>query len=122
MVFANSDLTGARIRNFQQLRRRRSVFSFAVVYDTPAKELKELPELVRRIFRGLPGTTLDRVHLKALGPSGIEYEIAYFVDSAQYLDFMDAQERLNLELLTELERRGIRLAHPTQTVHLRSTA
>lgn len=38
IVMANTDITGSRIRNYKRMQRRRVVFGFGVVYETPPRK------------------------------------------------------------------------------------
>ena len=40
----------------------------------------------------------------AFGPSSLDFEIVYFVTSPDYVVFMDTQQRVNLEVLRQLEK------------------
>ena len=68
IVFGNSNLAGARIRNFRSMYRRRVVFNFGVIYQTPTATLEQIPGVVREILAALPSITVDRVHFQAFGP------------------------------------------------------
>lgn len=50
IVFSNDDLLNSRIRNYKRMEERRVVFTFGVVYQTPAEQLEAIPGLVRDII------------------------------------------------------------------------
>jgi small-conductance mechanosensitive channel len=116
IVLSNSDLTGARIRNFKRMQERRVIFGLGVVYQTPPDVVEQVPALVREAIESTPGTRFDRSHFKGFGPSSIDMEAVYYVLSAEYNVFMDVQQAINLKLLREFQARGIAFAYPTQTV------
>jgi len=45
----------------------------------------------------------------------------YHVDSAEYNDYMDIQQEINLQLKEHFEREGIEFAYPTQTIFVEKT-
>lgn len=118
LVFGNSDLTSSRIRNFKQMQERRIVFSFGVVYQTPAEKVRAIPGLVREIFAGTDKARLDRVHFKSFGASSLDFEVVYYVLSGDYNLYMDIQQQVNFKLLERFEKEGVEFAYPTQTVFL----
>jgi small-conductance mechanosensitive channel len=61
LICSNTDLTNSRVHNYKRMEKRRVVFSFGVVYHTPAQKLKKIPGLVKEIVELEPGNTFDRV-------------------------------------------------------------
>jgi small-conductance mechanosensitive channel len=118
LVFANNDLLQSRIRNFERMTERRVLFTVGVTYQTPAAQVEELPALLRGLVEATPGVRFDRAHFKAFGDSALLYEVVYFVTTADYPGFMDAQQRINFAIVRAFEERGISMAYPTQTVFL----
>jgi small-conductance mechanosensitive channel len=98
---------------------RRIAFSFGLAYDTPTADLERVPALVKEGVEKVPGVRFDRCHLKSFSDSVLAYEVVYFVLTANYLEYMDAQQAINLSILRAFEERGIRLAYPTRTLYLR---
>lgn len=116
LVFSNSDLTNSRIHNFKKMQRRRIVFSLGVIYQTTAQQLREIPEIIRSVIDKADRATLDRVHFKSYGDFSLNFETVYFVESPEFNVYMDIQQRINLEIYEEFEKRGIEFAYPTQTL------
>ena len=118
IIFGNTDLLASRIRNYKRMERRRVAFSIDVVHGTPTDQLREIPEIARQGVDAQENTTFDRAHLKDILPTALRYEFVYYIGTNDYNVYMDIQQAINLHILTELEDRGIHLAHPTYTVHL----
>jgi small-conductance mechanosensitive channel len=118
LVFGNGDLLSSRIRNFKRLVERRGLFTFGVLYSTPADTLERIPEMVREIVDGLETTRFDRAHFKAFGDSSMDFEVVYYVLDAEYLTFMDLQQAINLALVRRFADEGIEFAYPTRTLFL----
>ena len=119
LIFANGDLLESRIRNYAQMAERRIAFPFGLAYDTPTAVLEEVPAVVRAEIEKVPGVRFDRCHLKSFADSVVTYETVYFVLTANYAEYMDAQQTINLGILRAFEERKIRLAYPTRTVYMR---
>jgi len=121
IVMSNKDLTDSRVRNYKRMAKRRVVFRLGVTYQTPADRLREIPGIVAEIFREIAGATLDRVHFFSYGDFSLIYEIVYYVDGNDYTRYMDLQEKANLRIYEEFEKRRIEFAYPTQTLYLPKT-
>jgi small-conductance mechanosensitive channel len=122
IVLANSDLLNSRIRNYKRMSERRVLFGFGVTYDTPSEKLRSIPAVVEEIVGQDPLTRFDRAHLATFGASALEFEVVYYVKSPDYAQFMDSQQRINLELINTFQASGIEFAFPTQTIHLATPA
>src|SRR3989338_5968383 len=48
LIISNSDMTNARVNNYQKMEKRRVVFSFGVEYSTPLKKLKKIDGIVKK--------------------------------------------------------------------------
>ena len=122
LVMANTDLTGSRIKNFKRMYRRRIVFSLRVTYETGLSKIKEIPELIKSIIEATDNVTFDRAHFSAYGESSLNFEVVYFVETSDYLIYMDAQQHINLEIKAAFEARGIQFAYPTQMLYFANTS
>jgi small-conductance mechanosensitive channel len=121
LIFANADLTNARVRNFKRMWERRVVFRFGLLYETPAAQLREVPSIVRQIIESLYQSKFDRCHFFQFGDYSLIFETVYYVSSNDYNTYMDIQHEINLKLKEALEERGMGFAYPTQSVYLHST-
>jgi small-conductance mechanosensitive channel len=118
VIMANKDLTNSRLRNFRRMERRQIQYRFGVPLDTPREQVAAIPSLVREILQGMEKVTVDRVHFVAYGDFSFVFEVIFRVEDSRYEVALDIQQALNLRLLEEFEKRGIRLAYPTHAVHL----
>lgn len=118
IVISNSELTSSRIQNFKKMEERRIVFTLGVVYETPLEQLKKLPQYIQDVIVPIERARFDRANLQALGDSAYIYEIAYYVRSVDYDDYMDVHQEVLLGIIAICARENIEFAFPTQTVHL----
>ena len=119
LVIPNSELTNTRIHNFKRLERRRIVFNLGVTYETSSKKLEKIPEIVKNIFDKIKKADLDRVHFKRFDDFCLNYEIVYYVDSGEYMEYMDIQQEVNLAIKKVFDKNKIDFAYPTQTVFVK---
>lgn len=122
LIFSNSDLTKSRIKNYKRMADRRVVFKIGVVYQTPLAKMRLIPAFVKGIFQSMEGVRLDRVHFQSFGDFALNFEIVYYVQSADYNIYMDKQQTINFALMQLFEQEGIEFAYPTQTLYLNKQA
>ncbi|MDH4260723.1 MAG: mechanosensitive ion channel family protein [Gammaproteobacteria bacterium] len=118
IVIANGDLLKSRIRNYQQMRERRVLFGFGVLYETPPDKVARIPGIVGEIIGALAAARLERAHFKELGESAYNFEVVYWVLDPGYKKYMDVQQAINLQLVHAFAKEGIGFAFPTRTVHV----
>lgn len=121
LAFSNSDLTKSRIHNFKRMNRRRVVFSLAVVYNTKPEMLEGIPSLVEQIIGTQQLATFDRAHFATFGAYSLNFEVVYFIESSEYVDYMNVQQEINLKIFKAFAAEGIEFAYPTQTVVVTSS-
>lgn len=122
IIVANADLLNSRIHNYRRMSERRIQFSFGVVYETPVEVVQRIPQIVRDIVSAQSNTRFDRAHFKGFGDSALDFEVVYYVGSAEYNEFMDLQQAINVALLQRFTAEGIAFAYPTRTLYVNTTA
>jgi len=118
LVFSNSDLTDSRVRNYKRMQKRRVVFKLGVVYSTPLKTLKEIPQIIEKAIKSIKDTVFDRAHFSSYGDFNLVFEVVYYVLSSDYNKYMDTQQGINFLIKEEFEKKGIEFAFPTQTIYI----
>ena len=116
LVFANSDLLGARVRNYKRMQERRILFRFGVLYQTPPDQLEQIPVMVREIIEALPEVRFDRAHFFTFGDSSYDFEVVYWMQTPEYNRYMDTQQAINLALVRRFAEADIDFAYPTRTL------
>lgn len=119
LVVSNAELTAARVQNFKKMDERRIVFSFGIAYETPQEDVRRVPQMVKALFEGLSGVRLDRVHFTSFGDFALLFEVVYFVQSADYEQYMDVQQQINFALMEAFEQASVEFAYPTQTLYVK---
>jgi small-conductance mechanosensitive channel len=118
LIFSNTDLVSSRVRNYKRMNERRVVFSFGVIYQTPAEKLEAIPGAVKKIIESTDKTRFDRAHFYKYGDSSLDFECVYYVLDRDYNLYMDIQQQINLALFRHFEKEGIEFAYPTQTLFI----
>lgn len=118
LVFSNTDLLNARIRNYGRMYERRVEFHLGVTYQTPPDKLEKIPQIIEAVIDALENARFDRAHFEKYGDFALIFEIIYFVEAPEYRLYMDIQQAVNLEIYRRFGEEGIEFAYPTQTLHL----
>jgi small-conductance mechanosensitive channel len=113
LVFSNSDLLKSRIRNFKRMQERRALLRFGLIYETDPKQLHRVRELVKNIVGSVPRTRFDRCHLRSFGQSSLDFEAAYWVNSAEFNDYADVHHEISVKLIEAFRAERLEFAYPT---------
>lgn len=118
LIFANTTLTNARVRNYKRMAQRRIVFKFGITYQTSLENVREVPELLKKIISSEAEVRFDRAHFASYGDFALIYEVVYNVLNSDYNRYMDIQQSINFKIKEEFEKRKIDFAYPTQTLFI----
>jgi small-conductance mechanosensitive channel len=100
------------------MKKRRNAFTLEVVYNTRTEKLKKIPLIIKEIIAKFELVELDRVHFKKFGEFSLSFEIVYYLNSADYKQHMDIQQKINLGIKEAFEKENIEFAFPTQKIFL----
>lgn len=118
LVISNKSILDKSIHNYKKLQKRRVVFTIGVTYNTSVEKLKKIETIIRQIIGKCKICEVDRIHFKEFGAFSLNYEIVYFIDSADYNQYMNVQQDINFGIAEAFEKEGIEFAYPTQTIIL----
>lgn len=110
LIFSNAELLKSTIQNYKRMYERRVLVTFEVHLDTGLDVLSGLPAALRAIIEAQSPVRFDRSHLVAITDRGYRLEAAYYMLDPAFNAHMDVKERVTLQMLSELEARGVRLA------------
>jgi len=120
LVVSNAELTSVRVQNFKKMQERRVVAKFGITYETPQDLVHQVPDIVNHIFEALERGRLNRVHFTSFGDSALIFEVVYFIESADYTEYLNIQQAFNFELMSRFADLGIGFAYPTQTIYTKT--
>jgi small-conductance mechanosensitive channel len=118
IVISNNELTSSRVRNFKKMKKRRVVFMIGVTYGTPHKQLKKIPKILKEAIKSIKKTTFDRSNFATFGNFSLNFETVYYLESSDYNEYMNTQEKINLAVVDAFEKEKIEIAFPTQTLYV----
>jgi small-conductance mechanosensitive channel len=119
LILSNKEITSTKVRNFRKLEKRRISFTLGVTYETKTEKLKQIPFIIKDIFKGLDRAELVRVHFTEYGDFSLKFSIVYYVNSSDYNEYLETQQYINLGIKEAFEREGIEFAYPTNTIFVK---
>jgi MscS family membrane protein len=93
---------------------RRVQFATRVSYTTPVDLIERIPQVLREAIEAQQQTRFDRSHFLKHGDAALEFETVYIVLTADYNQFMDIQQAINLRVHRKFGEMGVDFAIPTQ--------
>jgi small-conductance mechanosensitive channel len=118
IILSNNHLTNSAVHNFKRMARRRISFTIRVSYATPAELIKEIPVMIKEIIDGVENASFDRSHMASFGEYSIHFDTVYYIESPDYLKYMDAQQQILQRIFEAFQAKGIEFAIPTQHLFL----
>ena len=122
LIFGNTDLLKSRIRNFKRMQERRVVFMVGVAYDTPPDTVARISDMLREAVDAQEQVRFERAHFTSYGDSTLNFEIVYYVLSADYLTYANINQAVNLAVLRRFAAEKIEFAYPTRTIVVKRSA
>lgn len=111
VIISNGDLLKSRIRNFRGQERRMVALKLGIAYGTPADKLARVPQIIRGAAAKEKNVTFDRSNFTSFDYAGLTTDSLYYVTNSSYAEYMDIQQRINLEILRQLDAESIDIAH-----------
>ena len=92
IVASNGDLLKGRIRNYRNMRERRTILVTKVAADSTDDGVSRVPELMSAAVSACRDARLEHTYLRSITDSALEFETVYFVTSPDQAAALDAQQ------------------------------
>ena len=115
VVISNAKLLEQQLQNWTTLQRRRAVLQFGLVYQTAPDLLAQVPGELEAIVARQRAATFERANIVQFGPSSIDFELLFHVESADMAEFAQVRQEVMLVMLRRFAELGLQFAYPTQT-------
>ncbi|MBL9209230.1 MAG: mechanosensitive ion channel family protein [Opitutaceae bacterium] len=120
MVIPNKTVASDSITNLSRFTRRRVEQVIGLTYDTTPAQLEELVVAIRQIICSQPEVDAASVqaYFRDFSASSLDIWLVYELSDPSFQEGMGCRQRVNLEIMRAVEKRGLSFAFPTQTVHV----
>ena len=116
IIISNGDLLKSRIRNYRGQEKRLVILRLGIAYGTPEDKLARVPEIIRAAAEKEKNVKFDRSNFTLFGVFALVTESVYSVYKVSYAEYMNTQQRINLEIYRQLSAEGIEIAHQPPAV------
>jgi len=120
MIIPNKTVAGETITNLGRFTQRRCEQVIGLTYDTKPEQMAEMVDEIKRIIRTEEVIDPNSViaFFRDFGPSSLDIWVVYLSRTPDFVPFMEARQRINMNIMRAVEARGLSFAFPTQTLHL----
>jgi small-conductance mechanosensitive channel len=118
LVFANGDLLKSRLQNMTRMSRRRVAFTIGVAFDTPTEKVRAIPAMLTEIIQSQETVTFERAHFSGVAAPALNIDVVYWIETADFIRFMDVQQEVYLQMIERFKADGIELAFPAQALYV----
>jgi small-conductance mechanosensitive channel len=109
MVITNSELLKQKIYNLTKLTERRVEFNFYFDVSTDVKKLTSLKKKIITIVEAEKDCALYSANIYDVTTFGIRYDIVFFYNSTDYLQYLSARESILSSVLKEFNSHKLEL-------------
>lgn len=117
LIMPNSILASSKISNFSLAFKRRVALTLRLAPSASADQRRLLVTWVTEALASVSRVELEVVQFSSFGDSTLNYDVSYFVPANDPEFKINAQHEANLAIAERLDREGVRLAFPTQTLN-----
>ena len=118
LVFSNSDLLKARLRNYKRMTERRVMLTLDVDFATSPDVIETVPGLLRGIIEAQQDVRFERAHVKSLASSAYQFELVFWMTTPDYGIYMDTRQKILLAVVREFAAKDIQIAFPSQSLRI----
>ena len=113
-IIGNTQLLAQEVTNYSGRQLFRYQYTIGVIYQTPPALLEAIPKLLEELVEKTRHHFV-RAKFKGFGPSSIDFDFIFEIETDDGDKALAAQERIALDLVRAFNERGIEFAYPTQT-------
>lgn len=120
VTLPNKEIMDSNIDNFSKRPMRRTETTVGLTYDTTPGQMRKLLERLRSMLTddGMVDSESIFVHFAGFGDSSLDVELKYFICSADYREWLDMREEINLRIMDVVYGLELEFAFPSTTVYL----
>ena len=117
----NEEMARLDIENIGRRPHIRRLVNIGITYDTPAGKVQKAVEIILKILEnheGMDPALPPRVYFNDFNAYSLNLLVLYWYHPADYWGYMAHGQQVNLQIMREFKKEGIRFALPTQTSQL----
>lgn len=119
MIVSNREITSSSVRNYRKMTKRRVEFIIRIAPNTSLKKLKEIPHFIEKTIKGCESVEFNMVHFREIGTFSYNFEVVYYINTGDYLKFLDIHEKVNFAIKETFEKEKIEFAFQSKPTSLK---
>ena len=98
---------------------RRVKFNIGLTYDTTIEQIKNIVNDIQKLVDDHPMTNEDgRVRFLSFGGSSLDIMVLYYVNSPEWEDLIDAQQKINYSIIEIVNKHNSEFAFPSTSLYI----
>lgn len=117
----NEEMAKAEIENVARRQYLRRSSNITIKYDTPPEKVEKAVDIIKDILddhEGVDPKRRPRVYFTEFNPDSLNISIMYWYHPAKFWKFRAFNQKVNLKIMQEFRKEGIKFAYPTTTTYL----
>ena len=116
----NSQMAKSLVNNIARRPNRRCVDKIGITYDSGTEKMSKALEIIRDVLSSSEAAEEEfLVYFNRFAEFYLEILCIFWIKHLDYRLFLEAREKINLEIMRRFEEAEIEFAFPTQTLHLK---
>jgi len=121
VTIPNEEMARAEIENVSRRQNIKRSENIAIRYNTPPEKVKKAVDIIRDILddhEGMDPKRPPRVYFTEFNSDSLNISITYWYHPAKRWEFRAFSQKINLRIMEEFRKEGIKFAVPTTTTYL----
>ena len=115
----NKNIISTELDNLGARPVRRVKFNIGLTYDTSVENIKNIVNDIQKLIDDHPLTNQDgRVRFLNFGASSLDIMVLYYVNSPDWEDLIDAQQKINYDIIDIVNKYKCEFAFPSTSVYI----
>jgi MscS family membrane protein len=117
----NEQMAKVDVENIGRRPHIRRLSNITITYDTPPEKAEKAVQIIRDILddhEGMDPEFPPRVYFNEFNPASLNILMLYWYHPPDYWGFLAFNQMVNLQIMLEFEKEGIKFAFPTTTTYL----
>jgi MscS family membrane protein len=117
----NEEMARVDIENIGRRPHIRRLTNISITYDTPPEKIEKAVDIILKILdnhEGMDPEFPPRAYFNEFNPYSLNLLVLYWYHPADYWGFMAYGQQVNMQIMREFEKEGIKFAFPTSTTYL----
>jgi len=117
----NKEVVNQNINNWSRRDKRRVRTYIGLVYSTTREQMEKILKDIREMLANHPRVAKDEkfyVYFEVFGDSSLNILLQYYTDTADYAEYLQIVEDINLKIMEIVERNGSSFAFPSRSIYV----